>query len=78
MKQETMILTPSNDPYFYQTLATPIPSPSLPNSMVTPNAMVFKLGESVAVPMGLNETIEYMYGGEWDEREEEIDNAEQE
>lgn len=68
-----MILTPYNDPYFYETLATPIPSPSgLPPDMITPNAMVFRVGSDVAVPMGVEETVEYMFGGEQEEREEEI------
>jgi len=68
-----MILTPWNDPFFFETLATPIPSPSnLPPDMQSPNAMVFRVGESVAVPMGVDEVIEYMFGGELDEREDEI------
>lgn len=68
-----LILTPYNDPFFYETLATPIPSPGgLPPDMQSPAAMVFRVGESVAVPMNVAETVEYMFGGEQDEREEEI------
>jgi len=62
-----MIATPYNDPFFYDILSLPIPSNrNLPNSMVNPNSMVYRVNESVAVPMTLKETIDYMYGGEWD------------
>lgn len=67
-----MILTPDNDPFFFVTLATPIPSPNLPASMISPTSMAFKLGETVAIPMGLDETIEYIFGGELDAKELEI------
>lgn len=68
-----MILTPYNDPYFYETLATPIPSPTGPPDLITPNAMVFRVGSDVAVPMGVDDTVEYIFGGEHEEREEEME-----
>ena len=68
-----MILTPYNDPYFYLTLATPLPSPVLPRDMWEPQALVFRPGEMVGEGIAGQALEEYLWGGEWDAREEELE-----
>lgn len=67
-----MILTPSNDPFFYTTLATPPPQPGKTRDQINPVALVFTPGELVGRPASAAEVREYLYGGEYDERAGEL------
>lgn len=67
-----MILTPANDPLFYNTLATPPPQRGSRNWEIQPQALVFEPGQLVGRPASASEVREYLYGGEYDERAGEL------
>lgn len=69
-----LILTPDNDPFFYPTLAAPPPQPGQTRDQIVPTALVFEPGQTVGRPATAEELREYIWGGEYDEREEELGN----
>lgn len=67
-----MILTPENDPYFYQTLQNPSLVPGYQGGAFVVDSVTGIMREANAQQMR-----EYIYGGEYDERLEQLGEAEE-